>query len=1014
MDPVAFRNLVDEVKERTDVVELIGRDIELRSSGSHFVGHSPWNRDTTPSLLVWPDSQRWMDYSGGGNGGGDCISYLQRREGIDFMEALRQLAVRAGVAMPNGSSGDAVEAARAMIERRRIEDLHAIAATYYHGGLPAKIRREWLQDRYGFTDETIDRLLLGWADGHLFDHLTETAGANTEEALSTGLFVRTRGGRVVDLFCTRIVFPYWRRGRVCYFIARQTEHTDDKPWEQAKYKKLLTRSNKHPYVSKHVQNDTFYGEDSIRGAEEIVVTEGVTDAIAVLQCGLAVLSPVTVRFRKRDHGKLIALTKRARRVVICNDNEENGAGEAGAVETAKALFESSRDVRIAVIPRPKGTEKIDVNELVANGGVETLRQVIDGARRYPEYLLDKVPADTQKQDLDRTLEPVMQAVALLEPIERDVYKDLIAERFKLRLRPLNARLKEVARRQRVERAEAKFERSGLPHIMLGSRQLRDVLADAGAVLTEANTRLVAEASQRPIPSSDAAPLFIRGGRLVRIDTSKGSPAVAELDDVEVYGLLARVADWFVNMEEGPVATNPSRAVSSDMLVYPPAGLPKLLDVVATPVFGADGQLIAEPGYHEAEKLWLHRDPDLALTPIVDQPSEDDVVRARTLLLEELMGDFRFVGEADRAHALAALLLPFARRLIDGYTPLHLVEAPTPGTGKGLLCNLISIVATGRPCESRTVPTAEDEIRKMVTAELTKARPIVLLDNLPERRSLDSSALAAVVTCDPWTDRVLGESRMISLPNRAMWMVTANNPSLSDELARRCIRIRLDSREEMPWRRKNFRHPKIRRWATDHRSELVHAALVLIRAWIAEGMPLSDKQLGSFEEWVGVIGGVLEVAGVPCFLDNLDELYQRTNAERAAWSELAMAWIAAFSSEAKRVSEINELCEQRELMTSQRGDGNERSQQSRLGRLLAAARDRVYCGLRLTLVEDQGRHKGRMYALVRVSGEDTPSHETDFGTEGTSHDSGDMEGTWPPTSPPAEQYEYQGEIDPWGT
>jgi DNA primase len=252
LDPVAFRNLVDEVKERTDLVELIGRDIELRSSGSHFVGHSPWNRDTTPSLVVWPDSQRWMDYSGGGNGGGDCISYLQRREGIDFMEALRELAARAGVAMPNGSSGDAAEATQAMIERRRIEDLHAIAATYYHGGLPAKIRKQWLQDRYGFTDEIIDRLLLGWADGHLFDHLTETAGANTEEALSTGLFVRKRDGRVVDLFCNRIVFPYWRRGRVCYFIARQTEHTDDKPWEQAKYKKLLTHSEKHPYVSKQV------------------------------------------------------------------------------------------------------------------------------------------------------------------------------------------------------------------------------------------------------------------------------------------------------------------------------------------------------------------------------------------------------------------------------------------------------------------------------------------------------------------------------------------------------------------------------------------------------------------------------------------------------------------------------------------------------------------------------------------------------------------------------------------
>ena len=619
MEHTVFRNLVDEIKRRTDIAELIGRDIELRPVGSHLVGSSPWNRDSTPSFVVWPDSQRWMDYSGGGSGGGDCLTYLQRRNNVGFMDALREMAASAGVALPSGSSEDAAKAAKAIIERRRVEDLLAIAATYYHSGLPSKIRREWLHERYGFSDETIDRWLIGWANGHLLDHLKDAASATVEEALSTGLFVRLRGGRVVDLFCNRIVFPYWRQGRVCYFIARRTEHTGDEAWEQAKYKKLLTRSKKHPYVSEQIRNDTFYGEDSVRGASEIVITEGITDAIAVLQSGMAVLSPVTVRFRRQDHDKLVTLTARAERVVICNDSEESGAGEAGAVETARALHEAGRDVRIAVIPRPEGAEKIDVNELVATKGPDALREVIDQARRFPEYLLDAIPKDTPRQDLDRVLRPVMEAVLRLAPIERHAYRDMIAKRFGLNVTPVGDRLRQVERELAQAEAQARLDSSDRPTIVMGGRQLSEVLAEAGAVLTRANEQLVTAASKGPIPSSEAAPLFVRGGRLVRVDASKGTPAVAQLEDVEVYGLLARVADWYVETPEGPEPASPNPAVSRDMLVYPPAELPALEDVVSTPVFGTDGELIDEPGYHEAERLWLHRDLKLVVAPVPERP-----------------------------------------------------------------------------------------------------------------------------------------------------------------------------------------------------------------------------------------------------------------------------------------------------------------------------------------------------------------------------------------------------------
>ena len=127
------------------------------------------------------------------------------------------------------------------------------------------------------------------------------------------------------------------------------------------------------------------------------------------------------------------------------------------------------------------------------------------------------------------------------------------------------------------------------------------------------------------------------------------------------------------------------------------------------------------------------------------PTPEQIAQARALLVDELLVDFPFVKDSDRAHAVAAILLPFLQRIIGGLAPMHLIEAPTQGSGKGLLASLISIVSTGAAPEGRTVPENEDDVRKMITAELITGRPIILLDNLSEKRKLDSSALASVLT-----------------------------------------------------------------------------------------------------------------------------------------------------------------------------------------------------------------------------------------------------------------------------
>jgi len=433
MDQAAFRNLIDEVRSRTDLAALIGEDVQLVPAGSVLKGRSPFNHDEDPSLVVWPHSHHWRDYSGGGSAGGDCFEYLVRRDRCSFVDALRTLAGRAGVQVPGGPNSPELAAELSRISaRHKLEELLTAAAAYYHGVLPSKIRQAWYREHYGFTDETVDSLLLGWADGHLYEHLTGLLGAMPDEALATGLFVRLRDGRVEDFFQDRLVFPYWLRGRVVYFIARATEHTGEEPWEQAKYKKLLTRSDRHPYVSALVTNETFYNEDAARGAEEVLITEGVTDCISALQAGVPCISPVTVRFRKKDHPKLLALTARARRVIICNDSEASGAGEAGAVETAQALHAAGRDVRIAVIPRPEGRDKIDVNELVAGEGPAALRPVLASARRLPEFLIEHIPTDTPKADLAELLAPMLEVLRAAAPIEQDAYAELLVRRFKLR------------------------------------------------------------------------------------------------------------------------------------------------------------------------------------------------------------------------------------------------------------------------------------------------------------------------------------------------------------------------------------------------------------------------------------------------------------------------------------------------------------------------------------------------------------------------------------------------------
>jgi len=489
----------------------------------------------------------------------------------------------------------------------------------------------------------------------------------------------------------------------------------------------------------------------------------------------------------------------------------------------------------------------------------------------------------------------------------------------------------------------------LPRVVI-NRQMREVASDAWDAVLLANR--------------DVTQVFLRRDHLVELADDGAALAIRPLDETRLFGRLIRTADWVREKRDGEAPASPPSRLVLDLLAYPHPELPKLDDVLYTPVIAPRGTLLADDGFYPAERLYLDLRQLRGMPRVPTSPSASEVEAARSLLLDDLLVDFPFLENSDRAHAVAALILPLVRPAVPGCTPLHLAEAPIPGSGKGLLCNVIAICATGRACLARAIPSGDDDIRKMLTAELMAGRPIVLLDNVRERRRLDSAALSALLTSEQWTDRILGETRMISAPNRALWLLTGNNPHLSMELARRCVRIRIDPQVDRPWKRAHFKHPALLEWTAENRPRLVHAILTLAAAWVAAGCPRASRRLGSFERWSEVLGGILGVARIQGFLGNLEDFYERADAEGQAWREFTAAWWERFGSEAQRVADLQALCHEDDLLADVRGDGTDRSQQTRLGQALLRARDRVFGRFRIVQAHDAA-HKGRTYALRLV-------------------------------------------------
>ena len=256
------------------------------------------------SLHVMLDKQGW--YCFGCGLGGDVLQLVEfiqsgqvtRGQSGPMPESHQHardfLAAKAGLpslAKHGLSPEELAEAEAERLVELRVHDVLTALAEHYHGRLkdnPEAI--EWLRSKYGLSAETVDKLLIGYADNDgdegIVRKLTgKERGFSPRDLAASGAFRPTNQDGLDPFFDRRIVFPYWSRGRVVFMIGRKTPWTPDKPWEQGKYKKLPVHDeNTRKHIAPCIDNSHLYNEDCLLAdPERLIITEGVTDCISLME-----------------------------------------------------------------------------------------------------------------------------------------------------------------------------------------------------------------------------------------------------------------------------------------------------------------------------------------------------------------------------------------------------------------------------------------------------------------------------------------------------------------------------------------------------------------------------------------------------------------------------------------------------------------------------------------------------------------------------------------------------------
>jgi len=424
---------VADIKSRLPVTEIVGETVTLKKAGSTWKGLCPFHTERTPSFTVSPERESWHCFGCGEHG--DIFTFVMKRDGLDFREALNRLAERAGVEV-------SARGAREDRHRKRLRDALEAAIAWYREVLrqarQAEPARRYLAGR-GFSEETLDQFAIGFAPDS-WDALVKrlaARGFSSEDMIAAGLASAGSRGRPVDRFRRRIIVPIRDAAGKAVGLGGRIMPDGEGP-------KYLNS----PATSLFDKSKTLYGIDrartAIRREKLAVIVEGYTDVMAAHQAGFT--NVVASLGTALTSGQVELATRYADSIALAYDVDL--AGEAA---TQRGLLEelgpSQSVTRVRVVRIPAGK---DPDELIRTDP-DGWRQAVVEAKPVVEYFMDRVAADVDISTVGGRREMASRVLAILQrvgdPVEQDLYLQQLSKTVQVDERVL----RDALRRPRVRR-----------------------------------------------------------------------------------------------------------------------------------------------------------------------------------------------------------------------------------------------------------------------------------------------------------------------------------------------------------------------------------------------------------------------------------------------------------------------------------------------------------------------------------------------------------------------------------
>lgn len=447
------QEVIEEVRHRTNIVDIIGQYVQLKKSGKNYMGLCPFHEERSPSFSVAEDKQIFHCFGCGK--GGTVFNFLQEIEGISFPESVKRVADLEHLSVDfDWSEPREVADTPENQQRRSLLQLHSKAAELYHHilvntkiGEPAL---NYLLER-GLTQELIETFQIGFAPQKR-DFLSQVfKNEQLDETLfePSGLFVQRDNGTFLDRFYQRIMFPINDpQGNIIAFSGRLLKTADFPGDEMPKYLNS-------PETTLFNKRETLFNFDKarkeIRKENTVLLFEGFMDVIAAWQSG--VKSGVASMGTSLTNEQIRHLERVAKEVVICYDGDN--AGVQATNRAIQLLQENSHfDLSIVSIP-----EKLDPDEYVRKYGAEAFQNLANHGRETVfsfkmNYHRLTRNMNNEKEQLDYVNELLRELTNVQSPLERDRYLNQIAQEFQLSVHSLEEQFNQLKQEQRsVQRQE---------------------------------------------------------------------------------------------------------------------------------------------------------------------------------------------------------------------------------------------------------------------------------------------------------------------------------------------------------------------------------------------------------------------------------------------------------------------------------------------------------------------------------------------------------------------------------